>query len=90
MPKSKGRTLLCRRSGCGAAVGVAVATGRIWSSSSPRRPVDDPLAGFRKRSVSFGRYGDPYHCGGAWSGVAGCFLDELHARGQAEFGVDVG
>jgi hypothetical protein len=24
------------------------------------------------------------------SGVAGCFLDELHARGQAKFGVDVG
>ena len=24
------------------------------------------------------------------SGVAGCFLSELHARGQAEFGVDVG
>jgi hypothetical protein len=22
--------------------------------------------------------------------VAGCFLDELHARAQAEFGVDVG
>ncbi len=24
------------------------------------------------------------------SGVAGCFLGELHARGEAEFGVDVG
>jgi hypothetical protein len=24
-----------------------------------------------------------------WSGVAGCFLDELHARGDPEFGVDV-
>ncbi len=24
------------------------------------------------------------------SGVAGCFLDELHPRGEAEFGVDVG
>ncbi len=24
------------------------------------------------------------------SSVAGCFLDELHARGQAEFGVNVG
>jgi hypothetical protein len=23
-------------------------------------------------------------------GVAGCFLDELHARGESEFGVDVG
>jgi Resolvase, N terminal domain len=45
----------------------------------------DPLAGLRKQSVSFSCDGDRYHCGGAWSGVAGCFLDELHARGQAEF-----
>ena len=28
--------------------------------------------------------------GGFASGVAGCFLDELHTRGQTEFGVDVG
>jgi hypothetical protein len=32
--------------------------------------------------------------GKAWApgglGVAGCFLDELHAAGEAEFGVDVG
>src|SRR4029077_20207751 len=53
-------------------------------------PDEDPLAGLRKQSVSFGCYGDPNHCGGAWSAVAGCFLDELHARGQAEFGVDAG
>ena len=25
-----------------------------------------------------------------FSGVLGCFLGELHARGQAELGVDVG
>ena len=30
-----------------------------------------------------------YHYALCWSGVAGRFLGELHARSQAEFGVDV-
>ena len=33
---------------------------------------------------------DPGHFATRWSGVAGCFLDELYAGGEAEFGVDVG
>jgi ATP-dependent Clp protease ATP-binding subunit ClpC len=49
-----------------------------------------PLRAFENNQFRSVSYGDPYHCGGAWSDVAGCFLDELHARGQAEFGVDVG
>ena len=34
-------------------------------------------------------FGDGASCGSG-SGVAGCFLGESHAGGEAEFGVDVG
>lgn len=50
----------------------------------------NPLARGRK-TISFVRFlRRPYYCAGAWSGVACCFLDELHARGQPEFCIDVG
>jgi hypothetical protein len=33
---------------------------------------------------------DPRHCRTGGSGVAGCFLGELHARSQPKLGVGVG
>ena len=49
-----------------------------------------PLRAFENNQFRSVANATPYHCGGGWSGVAGCFLDQLHARGEAEFGVDVG